>query len=191
MKGRGDSAEQTRQRIVRATYELHAEKGIAATSARDIAARANVAVGSVYHHFPTNDDVLEACGAYTLELARPPDPEIFRAADTPGERVPLLVDALYSFYARFPGLERVRADRDKFPLLEKFMRFEETNRRKMLAKALMKTKVDKRRLLMAFALLDVVVYRTLITGGLSHAIAVRETSGVLCKLLLDKDGSVT
>jgi len=57
---RSATAEETRQRIVDATVALHAEKGIVATSVKDIAARADVGVGTVYHHFPTYDDVVRA-----------------------------------------------------------------------------------------------------------------------------------
>ena len=40
---RGDAAETTRRRIVEATFDLHAEQGIAATTMKQIAARAGVA----------------------------------------------------------------------------------------------------------------------------------------------------
>lgn len=184
MQRRTETAEQTRQRIVRATYELHAEKGIAATSVRDIALRADVAVGTVYHHFPSYDDVLNACGAFTLALARPPDMSIFEGIDSAAGRLQALVDALFAFYARFPGFERVRADRDKFARLETFIKADETQRRALLDAALVLHKVGKRRKVLAFAMLDVVVYRTLVAEGLSQADAVREITAMLQQCLL-------
>ena len=57
---RSKTANDTRQRIVQATFDLHNEQGIASTSMKEIAARAGVSVGSVYHHFPTNDDAINA-----------------------------------------------------------------------------------------------------------------------------------
>ena len=43
---RAESTEETRRRIVEATYALHAEQGMAATSMKQIAARADVSVGT-------------------------------------------------------------------------------------------------------------------------------------------------
>jgi AcrR family transcriptional regulator len=48
---RAESAEETLRRIVRATYTLHCEQGVAATTMKQIARRADVSVGTVYHHF--------------------------------------------------------------------------------------------------------------------------------------------
>ena len=53
---RGEAAEETRRRIVEATFALHAEQGVAATTMTQIAERAGVSVGTVYHHFATYDD---------------------------------------------------------------------------------------------------------------------------------------
>ena len=60
---RAESAEETRRRLVQATFELHGEQGIAATSMKQIADRAGVGIGTVYHHFPTLDETVMACGA--------------------------------------------------------------------------------------------------------------------------------
>ncbi|HEY0437700.1 MAG TPA: helix-turn-helix domain-containing protein, partial [Phenylobacterium sp.] len=57
---RGDTAEETRRRIVDACFELHREQGMVATTMKQIAERAGVSVGSVYHHFPTYDDAIRA-----------------------------------------------------------------------------------------------------------------------------------
>ncbi len=189
MDRRAESAEETRRRIVRATYELHAEQGIAATSVRDIAERADVAVGSVYHHFPSYDDVIRACGAYTVSLTQPPGAEVLSGIATPAARLHAVVDALFSFYRRFPGFERVRADRDKFAPLEEFVRADEENRRSLLAAALHPRAIDGPALAIAFALLDVAVYRALCASRLSHAAAVREIVNLLERSLLDPGGA--
>ncbi len=184
MNRRSESAEETRDRIVRATFDLHTEKGIAATSVRDIAERADVAVGSVYHHFPTYDDVLQACGAYTLQLTQPPTASIFEGVDTVPARLKALVDSQFSFYARFPGLERVRADRDKFVRLDAFVLAEEASRRDLLAGALKKRRLAKQRFAVAFAMLDVAVYRALRADGLSHETAVESVAALMQQWLL-------
>jgi len=61
LKQRAESAEETRRRLVEATFALHGEQGIAATTMKQIAERAGVGVGTVYHHFPTIEDTVAAC----------------------------------------------------------------------------------------------------------------------------------
>lgn len=179
MTRRTESADDTRRRIVRATYELHAQQGIAATSMRDIAARAEVAIGTVYHHFPTYDEVIGACGEYTVALTQPPDEKIF--ADLRGERARLhaLADAQFAFYRRFPGFERVRADRGRFAQIDAFMRSQDSARRRMLKRAVAPRRVGRKALAVAFALLDVAVYRALTASGLAHGEAVSAIGGLL------------
>jgi len=184
MNRRSESAKETRERIVRATYKLHTEKGLAATSVRDIAERADVAVGSVYHHFPTYDDVVQACGAYTHQLTRPPMATIFEGIDAVPARLKVLVDSQFSFYERFPGLERIRADRDKFARLDAALLAEEASLRDLLAVALKKRRLAKQRFAVAFAMLDVVVYRTLRADGLSHEAAVDSIAALIQQWLL-------
>ena len=43
--------ERTRQSILQAAYELFLEQGYAATSMRQIAERAGLALGGIYNHF--------------------------------------------------------------------------------------------------------------------------------------------
>ncbi len=44
---RAETSDETRQRLVEATFLLHGERGIAGTSMKDIAERAGVSVGTV------------------------------------------------------------------------------------------------------------------------------------------------
>jgi len=48
----------TRQRIVAAAVDLFAAQGFDATSVSEVAARAGVAKGGLYHHFTSKDDLL-------------------------------------------------------------------------------------------------------------------------------------
>src|SRR5436190_23395510 len=85
MTRREDSAEETRRRIVEATFALHAEQGIAATTMRQIAARAGVSVGAVYHHFPTYDDAIAGCAGHVRTLFPAPQDAAWRGrADVAG-----------------------------------------------------------------------------------------------------------
>jgi AcrR family transcriptional regulator len=52
--------ERTSKAIVDAAYDLIAEQGYAATSMRQIADKAGLALGSIYNHFPSKEDVFVA-----------------------------------------------------------------------------------------------------------------------------------
>jgi AcrR family transcriptional regulator len=49
--------ERTRQGIMEAAYELFLTQGYAATSMRQIAQRANLALGGIYNHFPSKEAI--------------------------------------------------------------------------------------------------------------------------------------
>jgi AcrR family transcriptional regulator len=52
--------ERTRQAILDAAYDLFLEQGFAATSMRQVAERAGIALGSTYNHFSGKDDIFQA-----------------------------------------------------------------------------------------------------------------------------------
>ena len=52
--------ERTSRAIVDAAYDLIVEQGYAATSMRQIADKAGLALGSIYNHFASKEDVFEA-----------------------------------------------------------------------------------------------------------------------------------
>lgn len=52
--------ERTRQAIEEAAYELFLEQGYSATSMRQLAERAGLAVGGIYNHFASKDEIFEA-----------------------------------------------------------------------------------------------------------------------------------
>jgi AcrR family transcriptional regulator len=85
----------TRQRIVEATLQLHIERGVLGTSMRDIAARADVAPGTVARHFPDYEDIVTACGKPVRERYPAPTSEIFHGPSTIEERVERLVMAWF------------------------------------------------------------------------------------------------
>ncbi len=111
---RTEAREVLRERILAATIELHTEKGILGTSWRDIAGRADVAVATVYNHFPSLDELVPACGELLMVRLDPPSPgdaaEIVGASGTTEERLERGARELFDFYARggahldvFPG----------------------------------------------------------------------------------------
>lgn len=162
---RADAADETRRRIVEATFALHTEQGIAATTMKQIAARADVSVGTVYHHFPTYEDTIEACGRYTAKRIPPPDRTIFDGLDSAPERIGRLALAMFGYYHRNPGFARVRCDQDRFPPIARFMEAAESHRMQLVAEALGQPAED-RTVATVTAVLDVAVYHALARAGL-------------------------
>ncbi len=86
----------TRERIVRATVDLHARHGALATSYAMIAARAGVAPQTVYNHFPTLGALLGGCTGHVMAQAPPVDAGCFGAARQSATRLRRLADAVYA-----------------------------------------------------------------------------------------------
>jgi AcrR family transcriptional regulator len=60
-----------RERIIRAALDLAADGGYEAVQMRDVAARADVALGTIYHYFSSKDHLLAATlVAWTRDLER-------------------------------------------------------------------------------------------------------------------------
>jgi AcrR family transcriptional regulator len=112
MTSRTDAVSQTRQRIVDATVKLHGKKGIFGTSWKDIAREAEVAVGTVYKHFPSLEELVPACGELLMQRIEPPSPEdaakIIGDATDVRERVQRVITTLFAFYDR--GGNHLEAD---------------------------------------------------------------------------------
>jgi AcrR family transcriptional regulator len=96
--------EETRTRIARATYELHATVGPAQTTISAVAERAGVQRATVYKHFPEERDLHGACVDYALGKDPPPDPAAWAAVEDPRERLRTGLGELYGFFARNEGL---------------------------------------------------------------------------------------
>jgi AcrR family transcriptional regulator len=76
LKRRAAQQDQTRQRIVDATIELHQSIGAAQTTISEIAKRAGVGRVTVYRHFPDEETLFAACSGHYF--AQHPFPEIER-----------------------------------------------------------------------------------------------------------------
>ena len=67
---RSDQKQQTRTLLINTALDLMAERGIAATRTIDVAARAGVAHGTVFVHFPTRDDLIaEVVATHSEQIA--------------------------------------------------------------------------------------------------------------------------
>ena len=74
MGKRAEQVEETRQRIVDATVDLHSTVGPASTTISGIAEKAGVTRLTVYRHFPDLESLFEACGQRWAERHPAPDP---------------------------------------------------------------------------------------------------------------------
>jgi AcrR family transcriptional regulator len=114
MDTRAEAANETRERILEATLALHAKHGVLAVSHKDIAQRADVSVGTVYHHFPTRTELVHACGARSAALHAPNAQAIDPNAPME-KRIAALVRELVAVHRLTPWLEKIRAERDVEP----------------------------------------------------------------------------
>jgi AcrR family transcriptional regulator len=163
---RAETTAETRQRLVEATFALHAERGVSATSLRDIAERAGVSVGTAYHHFPTYFEAIRACGAHVAATSPLPGESIFDGVDDVQERVRLLVRELCVWYERHPWFEHIRAERVLYPPIEEHMAAFE-RRLEELARIAARCSADEARTVAA--LVDAAVHSSLRRAGLTTA----------------------
>jgi AcrR family transcriptional regulator len=186
LKRRAESAEETRRRLVEATFALHSEQGIAATTMKQIAERAGVGVGTVYHHFPTLDDTVNACGRMVMATWPPPTEAIFAGVPTMRERLMLLARALFAWSEQV-ALEKVRVDRDRLPIVRKFIDGEQAHRVELTRAALAPFAIDRDLVRISAALLDIGVYRSLQAAGHTLDQAAEIVADVIRARLTRKD----
>lgn len=122
LKARAARQADTRERIVRATVDLHNEVGPARTTVAEIARRAGVQRLTVYNHFPEDSQLLAACQGHWLTEHPPPDPGPALTLDNPEDRVRAALVALYRWYrATEPMAGLVRRDRGLVPALDSLL----------------------------------------------------------------------
>jgi AcrR family transcriptional regulator len=98
MRRRAEQVDQTRQRIVEATVELHGSVGPAATTIAAIADRAGVTRLTVYRHFPDEAALFGACSAHWISRQQLPDPGGWSQIGDPAARLRAGLADLYRFY---------------------------------------------------------------------------------------------
>jgi AcrR family transcriptional regulator len=122
LKARAEGQRQTRERIVKATMELHQEVGPAQTTVSEIARRADVQRLTVYNHFPEDIELFAACQAHWMELHPLPDLAAALSLPDPERRVRTCVRAIYGWYRETaPMAENVQRDRGAVPPLDALM----------------------------------------------------------------------
>jgi AcrR family transcriptional regulator len=178
MEKRAAAVEETRRRILEATMALHREKGIVGTGFQDVARRADVAVGTVYRHFPTLEELVAACGQATAEWLALPAPEdvpaLFRGTRANRERVERLVGGVGAIYRRAAvAFLRVREARGALRPAAEGHEAVERLIDAFVDEALRPTKVGPEHARAVRALLDARFWDTLVDRGLGEEEAER------------------
>jgi len=91
---------ETRLRITEAVMELHRTVGPANTTVTEVAERAGVGRMTVYNHFPTDYELIEACSTHWSNLNPLPDPERWARIEDPEERLDVALRELYAWYGQ-------------------------------------------------------------------------------------------
>jgi len=98
MVKRREKVDETRRRIAKATYELHATIGPAFTTIALISDRAGLPRQTVYRNFGNQLDLLRSCIAFGLETHPLPDPTPWQSISDPGERLNVGLTELYGWF---------------------------------------------------------------------------------------------
>jgi AcrR family transcriptional regulator len=115
---RAETATATRRRILDAALELYSERGIDATTLTAIAERADVARGTVIHHFGTGDRLLGETLDELLERLEVPDERVLDGIIGQEARIRAFLDAMIAFQERSTPYWSVFQDEMDRPALQ-------------------------------------------------------------------------
>jgi AcrR family transcriptional regulator len=120
MARRAEQTASTREDIITAATALYRERGVAQTTIKDVALRADVARATVLNHFGSRDAMARAVLDGIAESLAIPAGSIFISARSTEERIRRLVVAMFDFYDRStPWFELFRGERASTPALIK------------------------------------------------------------------------
>lgn len=123
LKARARRQEEVHRRITEAAVHFHGTVGPARTTVSDIARRAGVRRATVYNHFPTDLELIDACSSHWFSRHPPPDPAPWTEMADPVRRVDAALREMYDYYdAGQDMLANVLRDAGQVPALEEIMR---------------------------------------------------------------------
>lgn len=184
MGARAEAAARTRLTIVTAARQLHAERGLVATSWDDIADRAGVSKATVYRHFPSLAELVPACAQTVFDLIQPLTPEEaagrFATLERAGDRYELIVrSSAHCYRAGADWLHAAYRERDFVPELETSMRVIEDSLHELITAAAGR-RITKDDHIQLFVLCDFPLWWSLSSSGLSD----RATEEAMVRLVL-------
>jgi AcrR family transcriptional regulator len=173
MSARAQSTAHTRERIVLAAKDLHAERGFTATSMDEIAERAGVSVATAYRHFPTLAALIPACATTVFNLSGLPTPElagdIFGDAATPGGRLERLIRGTCDCYLRSAGwLNAARREEELIVALHEAISVQRESLEILTRAAFADAPVREDLIRVISALLDFPLWKSLLDAGFSE-----------------------
>ena len=111
---RAETSTATRQRILDAAIELYRDRGIDGTTLTAVAGEADVARGTVVHHFGSADGLLNEALDHLLERLEVPDERILDGVVGLDARIRAFVDAMIDFQERStPWWEAFQGERQR------------------------------------------------------------------------------
>jgi len=189
LKERARRLQETRLRITEAALRLHGTVGPARTTISEVARLAGVRRMTVYNHFGTETELINACSSHWMEQNPPPNFTRWGKIDDPRERCASALREMYSWYrekqgmmgnmirdaALVPALDSIMA-RKWWPVLDEMV--------EVLARG-WKPGAEARSLLRL--VLDFDSWRSLTGSGLDDASAARAASRFVAALARGTD----
>lgn len=118
LKLRAERKDETRQRIIDATIQLHQTIGPAATTFSEVAERARVGRVTVYRHFPDEPTLSRACSGHYFEQHPLPQPDSWQAIPDPRERLQKGLRETYAYHRSTEAMmTHVLADARDHPVM--------------------------------------------------------------------------
>ena len=122
LRARARRKEEVHLRITKATVHLHGTVGPARTTVSDIANIAGVRRATVYNHFPTDMDLLDACSSHWFTENPPPDSAPWTEIPDPAKRAVVALAEMYEYYDHGRDmLEKVLRDAPLVSALEEIL----------------------------------------------------------------------
>jgi AcrR family transcriptional regulator len=174
MGRRADARDNTRERILKATMQLHDEQGVAPTTLTQVARRAGVGPATVFRHFPTVNQLVQACGQHVWIEMRPPVPDnaaaVFAGIESTDARLARLIDELDDFYGRGSlRLGLAGRDRELIPELHGFLSAVEAGVEALVRAAFANSGEPEEAIQIVLALTSFPVWQSLQRLGLPQA----------------------
>jgi AcrR family transcriptional regulator len=172
MAARERALQGTRQRIIDAAINRHAQRGVIATNWEEIAERAGVSTATVYRHFPSLDELVPACARTAFEAgARLPTPgeaaSAFAGLTHPSQRMERLIRESCRCYELGDGwLAAARRDAKSVPALDRAVRLQDRVLGVLIRAALGDRSVDSQTMHVIKALVDFPFWKALTDAGL-------------------------
>ena len=175
LRARARRKEEVRRRITEATVHLHGSVGPARTTVSDIAALAGVQRATVYNHFPTDLELIDACSSHWFTANPPPDPASWAGIPDPALRAVTALSAMYEYYDYGREmLEKVLRDARLVPALEEILQQKWWPMMEGIAEIIAQTNEASEKLYATLRVaLDFFTWQSLAASGLSNHEAAR------------------